>query len=51
MECAEFLGSDQILREVHIDDSALAIEDDEQVVGHGSKFNGDQNELLIGSFA
>ena len=51
MDFPEFLRSDQILREVHVDDPALRIENDEQVVGHGSKFNRDQNELLFGSSA
>ena len=47
----EFLGSDQILREVHVDDPALSIENDKKVVGHGSEFDRDQNELLFSSSA
>ena len=47
----EFLRSDQILRKVHVDDPALRIENDKQVVGHSPEFNGDQNELLFGASA
>ena len=51
IQILEFLGSDQILREVHVDDPALSIEDDKQVVSHSSEFNGDENQLLFGSLA
>lgn len=49
IDFVDCLGSNQILREVHIDDPALCIENYKEVVGHGSKFDRDENQLLFGS--